>query len=332
MSDISLLENPFAAIDRDPPQVWLRSFYGFAPEDWGFIGFTERGVRDSFYDQIDEGALVVIYGATKSPNPKHRGRVLGIQQQSKVLGHARDFMKPEAWEIKSRDADANDKWNYAIQAVAAWKVVEEGWPMVADLLPETYSPDLGRAIGRSCKRLTSNDAARLLDLNIYEDDVYGGNSVDRIIEGQARDILQPSKAGPVSQKSFSSKEAEGPKHIYVLRCDGNESHLLGEAVEDEIVVKVGFSGTPRTRCRDHNRTLPSCAFRWKVLWSTADEGREPFDCSKRAMAGERAMIDALKGYGRSLGGEFFRASAEHVEAAFRRGIRASENWDSGGDD
>ena len=62
--DKSALNNPFAAIESDPPNVWLTSFYGFAPRNWGFLGFTTEIMRNSFVRRSKAGALVVVYAAS----------------------------------------------------------------------------------------------------------------------------------------------------------------------------------------------------------------------------------------------------------------------------
>lgn len=328
MSDLpELIVNPLSALKRDPPQVWLRSFYGFTPETWGFIGFTQKGRRDTFVKETRNGTLVVIYGASKSKNPADKGKILGVLQISHQQGHARDFMLPSAWAEKAADPESKGRWNFAVKVTKAWRVTDEHRTDVESFAPETYSSTLAQSIGAHCKRMTFADAQNLLKLDLFEVPVFGGLPVGQFVEGPASEVLSPSKPGPVSKSAFETKESEGPKHLYVLQLEGDESHLLGEPVEDEIVVKVGFSGSPSTRCYDHNRTLPACAFKWKILHSTFEEGGAAYDCSDRAIAGENKMKSAIEGYGgRSLGGEFFRASAGHVEAAWKAGKRASEAW------
>lgn len=322
----ALIRDPLRAIEGDPPQVWLRSFYGFSPETWGFLGFTKEGRRDTFVRETRNGTLVVIYGATGSENHSDKGKILGVLQIAHVTGMAQEFMRPDAWAEKFSDAEWKGKWNHAVKVVRAWRVTDEKRTEVADFAPETYSAVRAQSIGTNCKQLTAADAKNLLKLDLYEVPVFGGQHVQQVIEGAAAQVFSPSAAGPVSQNSFQTRESEGPKHLYVLRLTGNEAHLLGEPVDNEIVVKVGFSRSPSTRCYDHNRTLPQCAFKWEILHSTFYEGRDAYDCSDQAIAGENALKKALDSYGLSLGGEFFRASPEHVEVAWKAAKRAADGW------
>ncbi|MCA3503457.1 MAG: GIY-YIG nuclease family protein [Rhodobacter sp.] len=318
--------NPLEAIEYDPPQVWLTSFYGFSPDTWGFLGFTQEAMRKSFLARSLPGALVVIYGAARSPRKEDRRVILGVQQQSHEIGHARDFTHPAVWNARAKDPSQSELWNFGVRATRAWRFTQESRIAVEAFAPETYKPGRGQVIGAQGMPLNPSEARRLLELELYEVPVFGGAPINRVMEGPASAVLAPSRPGPVSQQPFQSRESEGPKHIYVLQLEGDERHILGGPPNGDIVIKVGFSRSPQTRCDDHNRTLPQCAFRWRVLHSTSELGRKPFDCSDRAKAGEQAMIRTLCQTGVSLGGEFFRARPEAIKAALRDGVKAAEAW------
>jgi hypothetical protein len=324
------LLSPLGAIESDPPQVWLTSFYGFSPDTWGFLGFTQETMRRSFLARSLPGALVVIYGAVGSPDKEDRRVILGVQQHSHEIGHARDFTHPAVWGARAKDPAQAELWNFGVRAVRAWRFTKESRIAVKDFAPETYKPGRGQVIGAQGMPLKPSEARRLLDLELYEVPVFGGAPINRVMEGSALEVLAPSRPGPVSQQPFQSRESEGPKHLYVLQLEGNENHILGGPANGDIIVKVGFSRSPQTRCEDHNRTLPECALRWRVLHSTAETDRQPFDCSDRALVGEQTMVQMLSQTGRSLGGEFFRASPQAIKAAFRGGISAAEAWTKSG--
>ncbi|MBW4331388.1 hypothetical protein KY084_10945 [Stakelama sp. CBK3Z-3] len=319
--------DPVDVIDQDQPDVWLTSYYGFAPESWGLLGFTQEWMRRDFLDNSRPGALVVIYGAGGAENPLERGRILGVQQQSHIRGHKRDFVPANRWADEQRDEGRRDKWNYALKAVRAWRVSAETRPRVQEFAPETYSPSSATLIGARGRRLTVSEARGLLDLDLTEVTVFGGASVDFHVSGPAREILRPSKAGPVSQAAFMTRESEGPKHLYILALEGNADHFLGHSAEGNRIVKVGFSRSPDTRCYSHNCALPAGAFRWSVLRSSAKD-RSPFPSSSHALAGEKVMKNLLDQHGSSLGREFFLASDNHIENAWNMALAAAETWKS----
>jgi hypothetical protein len=124
------------------------------------------------------------------------------------------------------------------------------------------------------------------------------------------------------------KEAEGPKHLYMLQLKGGDTDaFLGEPADGRIIVKAGFSWNPETRRDDHNRALPQCAFRWEVMHSGPLSGLEPYPTSEHAKAGGRAMQSSLCRHpdGRSLGGEFFLAKPGLIERAWKAGNLAAKD-------
>ena len=43
--------------------MWMRSFYGFGPEEDGYAGWTQESGRDHILKTIKDGDLLMIYGA-----------------------------------------------------------------------------------------------------------------------------------------------------------------------------------------------------------------------------------------------------------------------------
>jgi hypothetical protein len=320
-----VIMTPLEAIQSDPPNVWLTSFYGFAPRNWGFLGFTIEWMRNRFIRESEPGALVVVYAASGA-QPAERGKILGIQQMGYRVGNAEEFMPQAAWAEKQANPDRRDKWNLAVQAVRAWQITPESRMPVQSFAPDTFSPGRAQFIGAQGMKLTSAEARRILDLDLVEVSVFGGPPIDGFLPGPAAEVLKPSRPGPVSQAAHMVREAEGPKHLYILTLDGNADHLLGRSASARTIVKVGFSRSPETRCADHNRALPACAFDWRVTHSTFIGGRGPFPSSRHALAGEAAMKDWLEQAGESLGGEFFLADLQSIEHAWSQGLQAAENW------
>jgi hypothetical protein len=321
------LMSPMEAIYGDPPNVWLTSFYGFRPEEWGLLGFTDEDRRRGFVENSQPGALVVVYGAGKA-SKEELGQIIGIQQCSHQLGHSRQFMAPHEWEAKERDPERTGKWNYAVKATRAWRVTPESRMNVRDFAPDATATEAWQHIGSRGVKLNRQEALNILKLDLQEVDVYGENPIIGSSPATAKKLLAPSKAGPVSQSPFVTKESEGPKHLYVLRLNGDTDAFLGERAGGKMIVKSGFSKSPQTRCDDHNRALPRCAYRWQVLYSGVASGFAPYPSSDHAKAGERAMQEILcrQPDGFSLGGEFFLAESELIEEAWQRGNQIAKEY------
>lgn len=316
---------PMEAINADPPNVWLTSFYGFRPEEWGFLGFADESRRQGFLNGTKPGALVVIYGSGEAAKGE-LNKVIGIQQCSHQIGHAEQFMHPAAWDAKRRDPNRSDRWNYAVKATRAWRVTPESRVNVRDFAPEATRSGAWQHIGSRGVPLSKHEAANILKLDLQEVDVYGENPIIGSLAGSAQEILAPSKAGPVSKNSFVTRESEGPKHLYILRLNGDTDAFLGQPSNGRIIVKAGFSKSPQTRCDDHNKAIPKCAFRWEVLHSGPKYGIDPYPSSDHAKHGERAMQKILcqAPRGHSLGGEFFLADPNLVKDAWDKGNDAAK--------
>lgn len=320
---------PMEAIRADPPNVWLTSFYGFRPEEWGLLGFTDEGRRRSFLEGSQPGVLVVVYGAGQALTAD-RGKIIGIQQCSHQIGHTRQFMSPAMWASKERDPNRKDKWNFAVKATRAWRVTPESQMAVTDFAPQATASGAWQHIGARGVRLNREEALNILNLDLQEVNIYGENPILGSVPATAKEILAPSKAGPVSKNAYVTREAEGPKHLYILRLVGDTDAFLGQASNGHMLIKAGFSRSPQTRCDDHNRALPRCAYRWEVRWSGIASGYDPYPTSDHAKAGEKAMqrILCTLPRGRSLGGEFFLADPDLIEEAWHKGNLVAKEHES----
>lgn len=315
--------NPLAAIKQNPPDVWLTSYYGFNPETWGLVTFTEPSDRARFIENSVPGTLIVIYG-TKDLSPDQAGRILGVQQVSHLIGPSQDFIEPSRW--KNKQSTNPESWNYGVQCLRAWKLPEEFSPLIDDFAPETYSRDAARTIGRRGKRLTSNEARKLLQLPFVEVPVYGGRPVEFLEPQKGAEVFTPSKPGPVSQNPRLVREAEGPKHLYVLNLDGEIRHFINEKPAGRRIIKVGFSVSPDSRRVTFNAALPGNRFEWEIHRSTFRDGEPPLPSSNHALAGENALKDILVREGSSLGNEFFLASDEAIDKAWRFAVATAKGW------
>jgi len=313
------------AIKRDPPNVWLTSLWGFQPDKWGCITFPDESALKNFLRRSEPGALMVVYD-TGHRNPHLRRKVRGFLRSTHIVARTQDLLTPDAWSEKQSDPEMKDRWPYAVRIDAAWAITSETQPTVDEFADISYWPDKGRAIGRFGVQLKRTEASKLLALDFYEVPIANLSSTQSAIPIAGRSLFSPSRAGPVSQNPHVVREAEGPKHLYILTLTGDTDAFLGWAAGGSSIVKVGFSRSPATRCEDHNRALPRGAYSWIVHKSTFDEGRQPFPSSGHAKAGEKAMKESLAVSGSSLGGEFFLAGRDEIHAAWRKALETAERW------
>lgn len=322
----SALVDPFAAVEGDPPNVWLGSYYGYDPENWGFLAFNDENERERFIRVSVPGTLFVVYG-TKGLGTDEAGMVLGVQQISHQRGMSEQFMSASGWQQKQRDPEGREKRNFGLRCTRAWYVVPEQRPKVDDFADQTYSRRNARSIGRWGAQMTSREARKILDLDMYECSVFGGRAIDTPMIGKGKDVLKPSRPGPVSQSGFLVTESEGPKHLYMLELTGDDVEaFLDRPANGDRIIKVGFSVSPQTRCDCFNKALPGRQFQWTVERSTDTEGNDPYPSSHHAKAGEQEMVRYLDKKKTSLGGEFFLASPELISKAWEKGKKAAKEY------
>lgn len=291
--------------------VWLTSFWGFDPSQWGCIGFATEGRRKHFLRRTQPGTLVAIY-VTKGQGPKHmRGKVVGILEVSHTQGHAKEFISGDRWFQKEQDESSRGKWAFALQVTRAWKIAEEQWYPVDEIFPTAYSGSNAEFIGSQGVPIDAGEAARLFSLTVSETQVYRQTgAIDGAIQSLA-DALQPSRAIHPAKEPYWVGETDGPKHLYILKLSGDLSAYLGrkpDELEDKMVVKVGFSRSPLTRRDQIQNAYPAGKYRWEVFRPETIPRDPPYPNAAVAIKGEdamkRRMIDEKAV---SLGGEFFLA-------------------------
>jgi hypothetical protein len=311
----------------DGRQAWLTSFWGFDPASWGCIGFADEARRTRYLNNSSPGTLVAIY-VTKGKGPANmRGKVVGVLEISHETDHAQKFISGDRWAEKERDPDSRGKWLYAVKATRAWRVVPEDYVPVEELLPQAYNSSHPEFIGASGVPVPADEAANLYELDVYEVPVYGQTGpVDSTIQ-TLETALSPSRAVRPASQPYWVGETDGPKHLYVLRLTGNIAAYLGRSpnrVEDQHIIKVGFSKSPQARRDQIQSAYPRGSFVWEVFKPSPQPDDAPYANAEIAIAGEDAMKKRLVEDGAEvLGGEFFLADDNLLYRTWAAGNNAA---------
>ena len=317
-------------LDRFPDgrDVWLTSFWGFDPDDWGCIGFADENKRTRYLRSSKPGALVAIY-VTKGKGPDAmRGKVVGVLEISHEIGHAKEFISGDRWAEKERDPESRGKWLFAVKATRAWKIIPEDWKRVEDLMPMAYGSAHPEFIGSSGVVVAPEEAEALLQLDVLEVPVYGqARKVDATIQTLAS-ALSPSRAVHPATMPYWVGETDGPKHLYILELSGDIAAYLDRPsvdIEGKSIIKVGFSKSPYTRRDQIQSSYPSGQFRWNVRLPKIVPHFAPYPNAEIAIVGEDAMKKRLVEAGAEvLGGEFFLAEEWLVQKTWSAGQYAAE--------
>lgn len=282
-----------------PPTMWLTSFWGFAPEQWGCIGFTNPAMRADFIEATAPGVLVAIYVTKHRGTKDERGKLLGFLEISDETGHAEQFISGDLWARNQEDRDARGKWLHALRATRAWRVIPEQWQRVDDLLPKTYAGTHPLRIGGAGVTIDPEEVRNLLRLEVEETSVFGAYwPVDPSLM-PLQLALTPSRAVPTASAPYWVGETDGPKHLYILKLAGDAAAYLGR---------------------------PAAALEAEPIPSPA-----PHANADVATAGENAMKARLeREKAECLGGEFFLVPDWLIPHVWRSGRVAAEAAASGG--
>ena len=296
------------------PAMFLRSFFGFSPEEDGYIGWTRSEHRAHVIEKLKDGDLFLIYGAGTGETPKAQQRqVLGVLQVD--VEPIRDVDKASK-EGMARKASHGwtDKWSYALPVRRAWRSAKA--IPIDYVARETYNPSAGQAIATWSPELTDADVERVMKLEMVEVPVFGEPPLP---EGYGRgpliDSFRPSPGVTPSFGEVTSTRIDGEHRLYVMKFDGDVAALLGRpaySIGKKHLVKVGFSNDIERRCGELNAGLPPAGkFAWR-RWLMSG----PIPSGEEAKLREDALKAALDTRTESLGGEFFLGDEIAVQAEF----------------
>lgn len=319
-----MADMPFIVDDLGNRSVWLTSFWGFDPDKWGGVGFTQAKDREAYLKHAPPGSLLAVY-VTKHRGPEQmRGRIVGLLEINGKTFPMQSLTSPSEWATSQREAGTKNKWSFGVQASRAWKIAPEEWPDVDTLLPETYASANAQLIGSKGIAVVQSEITRLLALTAMEVPVYRQTAPILDKMGLVGDlVLKTSRAIHPGKGPRLIGEADGPKYIYILKLCGNVAHYLGRdprEVEGLSIIKVGFSKSPGLRAGQLQSAYPAGAFKWEVIQPVPLPDQPMFPDAAAAIVGEDAMKARLKHEGADiLGGEFFLADDGMIVRAWNAG-------------
>jgi len=125
----------------------------------------------------------------------------------------------------------------------------------------------------------------------------------------------PSRAvGSMFGKRTAMYE-DGPCNLYLMRWTGPSQHVLGSSFGEVSllsVIKVGYSNSPRDRCRGLNASLPPAS---QIRWSLEMQSRL-FANVEQAKRAEKALKDRFARKFLSLGNEYYLGELKALREDF----------------
>jgi hypothetical protein len=293
------------------PRIWLKAFWGFDPENDGYLGFTKPGDRRRLIDEARAGDLVLIYGADSENTEEHdRRQVLGILEIDPISIRDVDAMSEEGRRRKLTEG-WQDRWTYAVPVLRAWRINRR--IEVGHIAPVTYTHARARVIASRGELLTEAESASVYGLPVTAVSVFGRPPVSGAgpAELDLKAVFIPSRGLTPTFGSRESEYEDGDHFLYILNAEGDIAALLGRSYEEiakRTLVKIGYSREPDRRCAEHNSTLPPAGrFKWKVHCKS-----KAYINGQDAKLAEDFFKTALASQFESLGGEFFLGDLEAI--------------------
>lgn len=324
--DMGQFGDPF----QGDPQVWITSYWGWAPETWGCVGFTEKGRRETFLKEVPFPFLMVVYVTENAPRAPacDLGRVTGFYEVFNLPGDRRQFT------AEIHHALEDDKWRYSLKALRAFEILPEFRPHIRDFDPSILNEKRSQSVAKHGAKLAGDVVDRLKALPLYEVPVFG------VSQSVRSEIFIPSSTAPKNnERGFVSGGAsrtagyevgepkDTEKELYILKLSGDPEVFLGRACAGRSIYKVGLSISPDTRAKSFNHGMLQGAFQWDVIKSTTRTGDARYPNFGVAEKGEMAMKTVLgKDSELHLGGEFYLANEEEIEHAWMRGRNVALEW------
>lgn len=302
------------------PRIWLRAFWGFNPEEAGYLGFTREGVRDKFLERYRDGDLVLIYGAdSPETDRQNRGQILGLLEIEPVRIADVDAMHPDAIEWKNAKG-WHDRWTYAVPVKRAWRAMRKHG--IKDAAPNTDWKNRGRVIASQAELMHEHDAKFVWRWPVRETSVFGQPPISEPPDEDVPfiDSYNPSKGVAPSFGQRVSQYEDGPACLYAVQFDGPIEHLLGGKPFEYVgmvLVKIGYTNDTQRRLAEINSGFPPASkFRWIPKLKSAD-----FLGADKAKAAEDELKIELSRTEKSLGNEFFLCRERKFDGIFSNAAR-----------
>jgi hypothetical protein len=152
-------------------RVWLRAFWGFSPEDEGYLGFTHEGNRTRFLSEYRKGDLVLIYGADdKQTRPDQRRQVLGFLDIEPIP--ISDIERSSEADRRWRQENGFlERWTFALPVKRAWRINRK--IEARHLVPRAFEEHEAILIASRGELLAFEEAEVVLGLPVAPTNVFG---------------------------------------------------------------------------------------------------------------------------------------------------------------
>ena len=301
----------------DDTSVLFTSFWGWTPETWGTVGWSgERGKtrRTNLLKGLTDPFITVCYVTSNKTyiDPKLKGMIAGFMLVTHQTGDRDEFTHPIH---HGRDPD---KWRLSLRAVRAFSYLPEYRLRAQDVFPNLART--ARHVSAMGEIIADPATINLLRRTPWvEVSVYSSSDADAPGADEVASASGAVRPGPDNEGGYSVPPRFGklPRDVYVLRLAGDTDAYLGRHAHGRAIYKVGLSASPDMRRQTFQKSMPRGAFQWTVERTSRASGFTAFPSYAAAVASENILKQRLAEWSEWLGGEFYLATEDEIEAAWR---------------
>lgn len=296
--------------------VLFTSFWGWTPETWGTVGWSgERGKtrRTNLLMGLSDPFITVCYVTANKTyiDPKLKGMIAGFMLVTHQTGDRDEFTHPIH---HGRDPD---RWRHSLRAVRAFSYLPEYRLRAQDVFPNLAKT--ARHVSAMGEIIADTATINLLRRTPWvEVSVYSSSDAVAPGVGEVASASGAVRPGPDNEGGYSVPPRFGklPRDVYVLRLAGDTDAYLGRHAYGRAIYKVGLSASPDMRRQTFQKSMPRGAFQWTVERTSRTSGFTAFPSYAAAVASESILKRRLAECSEWLGGEFYLATEDEIEAAW----------------
>ncbi|WP_282603074.1 GIY-YIG nuclease family protein [Paracoccus sp. PARArs4] len=246
----------------DGKRIRSRSFYGFSPEEDGYVGWSNATDRDAYLRKLNDGDLIMIYGVSTSETKKaERSYVLGsLEIEARAI--LDEDKASDVGMARKRDRGWLGRWSHAIPVRRAWRTEEK--LLISQIAYRSYRAEAGRALAVHGAELDEDEIEQAMKIRVRAVNVFGEPPVE-IQQAEAvpfGNVFKPSRAFPGSHGERTAIYEDGNTYVYLAVFDGYGHAPLDrrrEFGDKSVAMKIGVSNDVKRRLSELNDGIPPAA-------------------------------------------------------------------------
>lgn len=164
------MSEKFSNLFDNTPSVWITSFWGWSPDSWGCVGFTNQQRPHNIAKLTSNPFVMLIYVTPTAPgNSPYKGKVTGFYELSHEIKDKSELI--DSFQLND-PRHPQQAWKHSFKALRAWTIEKNEMPLIKNFYPEVYSKDLYRSISTWARELPKKQIKMLNALNFEEVPVY----------------------------------------------------------------------------------------------------------------------------------------------------------------